>query len=62
MRGNWAKKCLDPGGRRIKDRADSNDEEGGPGMSLAEEIVKWITEVIEVSDVCTCHSNPISFY
>jgi exocyst complex protein 7 len=73
MRGGWARKCLEVGGRRIKERVDSatdDDEggrsgrggrigEGGPGMAKADEIAKWIGEVIEVADVCLPNSPPL---
>jgi len=55
MRGGWARKCLESGGRRARDRLDRSEDstngEGRPGVGRAEEIGKWIQEVIEVVDV-----------
>lgn len=48
MRGAWIKKCLEPFGRRILERAELRD-----GVPVGKEFGQWIESILDTVEVGT---------
>ena len=56
MRGNWGRKCLEAGGRRIVERLEARGVSTDDPRQGAEDFVAWVKEVVGVADVRLSHT------